>query len=448
LSDTPSDPTTRPRRTDSRREPATIDLSATEVRAEPGAGPEEPRPTPDEVIPSDTPGSSPSDLAAEPETSVPPARPGDPPRRGLGFPALLGAGLVGGLVGAGATALTESWWRPRQSGTEARLAQVEQRIAAAPNLAPLETRLSALASETKALGERLGAVNALAERGAKQAQEALDRPPPAPSPAADNAASASAVADLGNRLAALEKQAEARAQALTALENQTQERAQAVSSAQERLSSVEQRAQGATAAAQSLERRIADQDQRLAALAKQVAERGSDGLTAGLRVTLADRLADALREGAPAGQTLAMLGRLGAKPDLLRPIEPYAQSAPPSAAALAQEFKPIGERMIAEGRTPAADWSERVWRMLDRVVTVRAVGDPKASDVASLVSRIENALERGAVGDALAAWNALPEPSRRLAPEWGARLQQRAAAETAAQTIYAEALSALEASTR
>jgi hypothetical protein len=143
-----------------------------------------------------------------------------------------------------------------------------------------------------------------------------------------------------------------------------------------------------------------------------------------------------------------MLGRLGAKPDLLRPVEPYAQSAPPSAAALGQEFKPIGERMIAEGRTPAADWSERVWRMLDRVVTVRAVGDPKASDVGSLVGRIDNALERGAVGDALAAWNALPEPSRRLAPEWGARLQQRAAAEAAAQTIYAEALSALEASTR
>ena len=35
MSDTPSDPTPRPRRADSRREPATIDLSATEVRADP-----------------------------------------------------------------------------------------------------------------------------------------------------------------------------------------------------------------------------------------------------------------------------------------------------------------------------------------------------------------------------------------------------------------------------
>ncbi len=462
MCDTPSDPTTRPRRTDSRREPATIDLSATEVHADPAAAgpmppepgdtdqsPEVPRPTPDEVIPSDDSGLAGSGAApAEPETGLSPSRPADSRRRGLGFPALLGAGIVGGLLGAGATALTETWWRPRQSGTEARLAQVEQRVAAAPNLAPIESRIAGLASETKALADRLGAVNALAERSAKQAQEALERPQPAPAAASENTANASALADLGNRLAAVEKQAEARTQALSALEKQTQERAQAVSSVQERVSSTEQRAQAATVAAQALERRIADQDQRLAALTKQVSERGSDALTAGLRVTLADRLADALREGAPAGQTLSMLGRLGAKPEMLRPLEPYAQSAPPSAAVLAQEFAPIGQRMIAEARTPAADWSERIWRMLDRVVTVRAMDDPKATDVASLVRRIEDALDRGAVADALAAWEALPEPSRRIAPDWGARLQQRAAAEAAAQTIYTEALSALEASTR
>jgi hypothetical protein len=165
-------------------------------------------------------------------------------------------------------------------------------------------------------------------------------------------------------------------------------------------------------------------------------------------VTLADRLDDALGEGAPVGQTLAMLRRLEVKPDSLRPLEPYAESAPPSAAALAQEFRPIGQRLIAEARTPAADWGERIWRMLDKVVTVRAVDDPKATDVASVVGRIEDALARGAVIDAAKAWEALPEPARRSAQDWGEALQRRAAAESAARTIYAEALSALEASTR
>ena len=86
--------------------------------------------------------------------------------------------------------------------------------------------------------------------------------------------------------------------------------------------------------------------------------------------------------------------------------------------------------------------------MLDKVVTVRAVGNDKATDAASLVQRIEDALSRDAIAEAAAAWEALPEPARATSQEWGAKLKQRAAAEAASQRIYAEALSALEASTR
>jgi hypothetical protein len=364
------------------------------------------------------------------------------------------------LIGAGATALTATWWQPRDIGTEARLAQIEQRVTAAPNLAPLEGRMSTLATDTKALADQLGATRALAERSAKQAQEALERPQVQPAP--DNAASTAALADLAARLDAIQKQAEARAQALAALEKQSETRAgaitalekevaargQAAASVQERVAKVEERAQAAASAAQGLERRLADQDGRLAALAQQFSERGSDAMEATFRVTLADRLQDSLREGAPVGQTLAVLRRLEVKPEALQPLERYAQSAPPSAAALAQEFEPLSERIIADARPPASDWGDRVWRMLDKVVTVRAVDDPKATDVATLVGRIEDALERGAFMDAVKAWEALPERSRTIASDWGARLQQRAAAEASARAIFAEALSALEASTR
>ena len=171
-------------------------------------------------------------------------------------------------------------------------------------------------------------------------------------------------------------------------------------------------------------------------------------MAASLRVTLADRLANAVQDGAPLGQILAMLRRLEVKPDTLRPLDPYAQNAAPTTTALAQEFRPLGQRMIAESRPSSADWGERVWRMLDKVVTVRAVGDPTSTDVASLVARIEDALARDAVGEAAEAWEALPETGRQVAPDWGAKLKQRAAAEAAAQKVYADALSALEASTR
>ncbi len=475
MSDTPSDSMkSRPRRHEPRREPATIDLSATEVRtASPdpaadagGTAPPEPpradvspapvetteasdtsvRPTPDEVIPTDEPRplSSDPDLSstsAGGRTSVPPSGPlesgpAERSRRGFAFPSLLAAGVIGGLLGAGAAMLAEAWWRPRVSRVDARLAQVEERLAAVPqpSLGPIETRMSRLEADNKALADRLSATQALAERSAKDVQEIMKRSPAAQPGAADSAASASVLADLATRLGVIEKQA--------------QERAQAAGNVQERVTAIQEQTQAAANARQALERRVADQDQRLAALAKQLTERGPDAMAASLRVTLADRLADALHDGAPLGQILAMLRRLEVKPDTLRPLEAYAQSGPPTATALTQEFRPLGQRMIGESRPSSADWGERVWRMLDKVVTVRAVGDPQSTDVASLVGRIEDALARDAVDEAAAAWDALPERVRAVAPEWGAKLKARAEAEGAARKVYADALSALEASTR
>jgi hypothetical protein len=458
--------TSRLRRKEPRREPATIDLSATEVRADPPADAPAPseeshpaeethaqdtssarlettgsetsaRPTPDEVIPSDDSrtSSAEADAAFTPggsRTSVPPVAP--EPRRGFGFPTLLAAGVIGGLLGAGATLLAEAW-RPRPSRVDARLAQLEERAAAPqPALGPLEGRISRLEADNKTLAERLNAAQALAERSAQDAQQALGRPQASQPGPADGAANASVLADLAARLGTIEKQ--------------VQERAQAAAGLQERVAVIQEHAQTAATAAQALERRIADQDQRLAALAKQFSERGPDAMAASLRVTLADRLGDALRDGAPVGQILAALRRLDVKPETLRPLEAYGQNAPPGSAALAQEFRPLGQRMIAEARPAADDLGERLWRMIDKVVTVRAVGDPKSTDVANLVSRIEDALERDAVGEAAAAWDALPESARGIGKDWGDRLKQRAAAEAAARTLYAEALSALEASTR
>jgi hypothetical protein len=356
-------------------------------------------------------------------------------RRGFGLSSLLAAGVLGGLLGAGAAMLAEAWWRPRVSRVDARLAQVEERLATTPqpSLGPIETRMSRLEADNKALADRLSVAQALAERSARDVQEVMKRPPAA-QPGGGEAASSSVLADLATRLGAVEKQ--------------TQERAQAAANVQERVTAIQEQTQAAANARQALERRVADQDQRLAALAKQLTERGPDAMAASLRVTLADRLADALQDGAPLGQILAMLRRLEVKPDTLRPLDPYAQNAAPTTTALAQEFRPFGQRMIAESRPSSANWGERMWRMLDKVVTVRAVGDPQSTDVASLVGRIEDALSRDAVDEAAAAWDALPERARAVAPEWGAKLKARAEAERAARKVYADALSALEASTR
>jgi hypothetical protein len=81
-------------------------------------------------------------------------------------------------------------------------------------------------------------------------------------------------------------------------------------------------------------------------------------------------------------------------------------------------------------------------------VTVRALDEPGGAGVQGLVARIDTALARGDFADAAAAWDALPEPARRLSEDWGRQLKQRAAAATASRAIAADAVAALNPPTR
>jgi hypothetical protein len=81
--------------------------------------------------------------------------------------------------------------------------------------------------------------------------------------------------------------------------------------------------------------------------------------------------------------------------------------------------------------------------MADKVVTVRPVNAPETAGVTGLVGRIEQALGRGDVAAAVTAWEALPEPSRRLSEEWGRQAKARAEADAAAQAIVSDAVAAL-----
>ena len=208
-------------------------------------------------------------------------------------------------------------------------------------------------------------------------------------------------------------------------------------------------AQGATEARRLLDARVTEQDQRLATLQRQVPP--ADRLTAGLRIVMADRIAAALRDRAPLGPALAVLRRLDVDPKTIAALEPYATEGAPSAADLAQSFKPLGERILAEsGPTAAgtASWTDRLRRLADDLVTVRSVADTGGNNPASLVARINGALARGALRDAAAAWDALPESARRTSEDWGRRLKQRVAAEDASQTFSERAAATLDASTR
>ncbi len=378
-----------------------------------------------------------------PPDEPPPSR----PERRTSPAALIGSGLLGGLVGAGLVYGLQTWQQNWQQTSRApapqndqRLVQLEQRIGAlgqqqasqAPvSLQAVEDRIRALEAARGAVDERLQAVQGAAEQAAARAEEALNRqPPPAPpAPAPQNDA---ALAELSGRLSALEGQ----------LQAATQNAAHAGSTAQ----ALEQRIAEQDQRAAERERRIGEQDQRLAALSRQLSDenRGAEAASqAGIRVILSDRLNEALRNGTPYGEVLEGLRKAGTDAGRLAALEPFAQGGAPTAAALAQGFKPLGAVILRDERAATGDWSERLLRMVDQVVTVRQVNEPGSTGVPSLVARIEQALARGNVAEAAAAWEALPEPARRSTEEWGRQAKAVAGALAASQAIAAGALASL-----
>lgn len=391
-----------------------------------------------------------------------------PPERRSSAGALIGAGLLGGVIGAGLLyGLQAMQGSPGDSQpVELRLAQLEQRIGALRqpgppgpvqgNIQALSERVQTLEAARGELNQQLQAVQGSAEQAARQAQEALNRPAPeAPAPAPQNEA---ALTDLGNRISGLEGQVRTNAESATKAANAAQgldgrvadldrrfaDQDRRVSEAERRFTDVERRFT-------DTERRFGEQEQRIAALSQQAAENARNAENVGqtgTRVVLAGRLNDALHNGAPYAEVLEGVRKVGTDPARIAALEPFAGSGAPTAAALAKSFEPVETAILRESRGPAEGWTDRILRMADRVVTVRPVNEPGSTGTPALVARIRQALERGDVAEAAAAWEALPEPSRRLSEDWGRQVKAVAQAQQAAQAVSTDALATLNRTTQ
>jgi hypothetical protein len=433
--------------------------------------------------------TKPAPESAKPSVQRPDAAAPPPRRSGIGFGGLATTGLLGGLIGAGLALGAERYLQaqgfdPQARATDSRIAALEQRVASAQGAAPavggdtaaLERRIGALEGANRNLTEAVAAARSSAD-AARQA--GANRPAGATAPAVSepDPALRDAVAGLTTRLSALEetaRQSGAAAQAntgalaeirsqlgalRTSLEQQTrqgtataQTNAAALAELTTQVGSVQTQAAAqaaaATTALQAMQGRLAENEQRLASLSEQFTRFGPQAAQAGIRVIVANRATDALRDGVPVGPVLTTLQRTGTPQTLLEPLRPYADTAPPSPAALARDFEPLAARIAEAARGPATTIGDRLMRMADRIVTVRDVGETGGTDVGAQVGRIEKALARGALGEAAAAWDGLPDDAKRISAEWATRLKQRAAAEDAARRISAEALSAIDASLR
>jgi hypothetical protein len=383
--------------------------------------------------------------AAQEAAQASPVAPQPPARRRGGFASLLAASIVGGLIGAGATFLADHYWHRQRGGPDpalqARLAQLDERTAGVARedaVRGLEQRVGAVATDLAGFNDRLRA-----------AEEALNRPAPAavtaPSaPATAPQVDTAALDALGARLEALEARLRERGEAnASAAQSATQSAQNATQTAQ----TAAQQAQSAAQATQTIEARLAELDRRLAEVSRQATQRTSEA-SASVKIAASTRLLDALREGAPYAPVLAALKSAGTDAAKLAPLEPYAQSGAPTGAVLRRDFAPVADRIRRETQQAPASLGDRLWRMMDKIVTVRPIDEAGTEGIPGGLARIDEALARGALKDAAAAWDALPEPARRASEDFARRLKQRAAADDAARTLSAEALSGLEASSR
>ena len=191
---------------------------------------------------------------------------------------------------------------------------------------------------------------------------------------------------------------------------------------------------------QPLDKRLAALEAREAPMAT-MAQRSQ---AAGLAV-VAQSIAQALDQGAPFESAIAAAASLGAEPGKLAALQAVAKTGAPTARSLVRLWTGASAAALESVQQPDGDqgWLDRLKAGASRVVRVRPVGEASGEDPAALAARIEAALGRGAVGEALASWAKLPEPARAASRAFGEAAGQQVAAQEAARALISGALADL-----
>lgn len=339
------------------------------------------------------------------------------PRSGL---PLFGAAIAVGAVLAvgGAFALRHF------DGSTAAVDSLGERVAALTERTnSIETKADAsvasLRSDLGALGDRLGA----AERGA-----------------------AKAAGEANSALSALEKSFDGRLASLVRAPGEGHEAAGEATGAfvdlgplQARMDAVEQKL-GSVEAALAAPKTDAGarQDSESAAAA--------ENSKAEAVAIVAESLLRKLERGAPFPAELAALDNLGVDQAELAPLRPFAAAGVIAPRVLAEQFAAVATP-IAAADEPGEFVSimDRLARDAARLVHVRRVGEvaPDETDVPALVAKIENALKRLDVDEAVAIWAQLPASAKAKSQAWGEAAKARLDALAAARKIEADAVATL-----
>jgi hypothetical protein len=368
----------------------------------------------------------PSDAVGNPlPPDVPAGPPPEPPRRSAGVSwlgiAVAGIGVVLAVLGVASLLVS------RDNGVselDARLAGVEL------ELRDLASRAPPPAADPKALDAVAGRVAKLEAANAAPPQSASD-------PA------------LAARIAALETEVKAMAEAVGALGRRNDEALAAAREARVRADA------GAAEISELTQKPPASVDRSdFEALANRVAtversekaaEKAAASADRAVRLALAaTALNAAVERGDAFAAELTAVKALGADPKLVAALEPFARAGVPTAAALARQFSELAPALQQAAEPPPREGVlGRLQMNAEKLVRIRRVDEAAGTDAAALVARSEATAARGDLAGAAAELGELPPNARVSADAWIKSVQARAAAIDASRRLAADALAGL-----
>jgi hypothetical protein len=418
------------------RRPPTIELKATEVEQ-----PEAPAPSGEAA-------------AAETPQSAGPTSPGSQPDgtslrlKSYAVGALLGAVVMVVIVAVlrftGVLASREAV-APRLAATPessaamhatpsneaaiaARLDKLERAIqlqrtqpAQSNTTAAADAQTKALSDTVAALSRRLDAVAATSQSAAKTADAAQA--------AAEAAKTASANATQSASQAANDAASKAASQAASQVATQ-----------------VASQTNGQKSDLDALASRVAALESAVKALSENAAHPTEGANDQAARLTIAAAaLRAAVERGAPYRAELAAVQSLGVTQDATAPLQSFAATGVPTAAALAHELAALTPdlRRASEPSSGGSTFLERLEDHAQHLVRVTPVDAPAGNEPSAVIARIQVDAEHADIAAALTDIAALPEAAKPLAADWVGKAKAREAALAASRKIAAAALAAL-----
>ncbi len=321
----------------------------------------------------------------------------------------------------------------QSAALEKRLTALEQRPAprdtAGDAIAGVDKRLAVLEAASRTAAAPLASLDTLMARVAALESAARPAEPPEGSAATPREpADPGIIASLERRLAALE----------------TAPRAAPAGGTPVDLTPLETSIETVAARVGALEKSLGAPKTEIRATEPPAARAQREPDVASLAV-VAQAILTALQRGDGFAAELSAAENLGAAPAALAALKPLASGSAPPSGKLAQSFRQVSRAVLdsVAPEQPAGSILDRLTGMASRLVRVRPAGEAPGEDPAALVSQIEAALDRGAVRQAVAAWDRLPAPARKASEIWAAGAKARAGAETAAQSIFTAAIAEL-----